>query len=77
MIFDQRAKTHKNVVLFYKRLIKGMTAPTSGQDAPDALDFEGMICAYRTIEHHARAAEQAAEAEQYRVLAEIEEMKRR
>jgi len=60
MIFDQRAKTHKNVVLSYKRLVKGMEAPTLGRDSRDAEDFEDMIAAYKTIEHHARAAEGAA-----------------
>jgi HPt (histidine-containing phosphotransfer) domain-containing protein len=53
MIFDQRAKTHKNVVRFCKRQVKGMAAPTEGVDASD---FEAMVATYKTIAHHCEAA---------------------
>lgn len=52
MIFDQRAKTHKNLVLWYKRKLEGMTAETDGT----ALDSEAISTAYRVIAHHAEAA---------------------
>ena len=45
MIFDQRAKTHKNLVRWYKRKVTGKAIPT-----------EALIAAYKTIAHHAEAA---------------------
>ena len=49
MIFDQRAKTHKNVVRWYRRKVKGMTP---AKDKPS----KAMITAYKAIAHHAEAA---------------------
>jgi hypothetical protein len=53
MIFDQRAKTHKNLVRWYKRKVADMAAPTEGASAAD---FAAMVAAYKTIAHHAEAA---------------------
>ena len=49
MIFDQRAKTHKNLVRWYRRKVKGM-GPAKGKPSV------AMITAYKAIAHHAEAA---------------------
>ena len=49
MIFDQRAKTHKNLVRWYRRKVKGV-GPAKGKPSV------ATIAAYKAIAHHAEAA---------------------
>eukprot|EP01043_Picozoa_sp_COSAG02_P031465 COSAG02_NODE_2055_length_9982_cov_3.771426_4_plen_121_part_00 len=53
MIFDQRAKTHKNLVRWYKRKVAAKAISTEGASGAGP---EALIAAYKKIAHHAEAA---------------------